>query len=171
MNKFWISIIKLFSLKFKKSEKTVSPINNFNDWTMFEMEIAVMLNLVRENRKPVSVIKNITGLFNAEHKEIPQLIPNQACWEAARKRCEVQFDREEISHDGVEVAFNVLKNEGYTHTAEILASGSVSPESITGAWFKSFKTRTIILETKYKYFGVGVREHKGRKYYCVLFAK
>lgn len=139
-----------------------NPVNNFYDWSEEERSIAVLVNLVREENKPLSMLNK---------NEVTDLVPNKLCWEEARKRCEVQYSREVISHEGVGVAFTAITSEGYTNPAEILAYGYSSPETVVNAWFKSSKHKNILLGLNFKHFGVAKTNHGGRNYYCILFCK
>lgn len=149
-----------------KPKKVKVPVNNFEQWTSFEKSVAAGINLIREENKPISIAARITG-----NNKLSNLTPDQLLYEEAIKRCEVQFDRDIISHDGVGEAFQVMTDAGFKGHAEILAYGYSTPDSVVTAWFNSESHRRIMLKTSHKYFGVAMREHNKRKYYCVLFAR
>ena len=150
MKKIWEAIKRFFGWK----PKVVPvPVNNFNDWSLDERAIATLINI------------------NREESNAPDLTPNQLLWRESIKRCETQFYKDKVSHDGVGVAFTAITGEGYTSPAEILAYAYSSPESVTKAWLKSDSHKKIILKPSYKYFGVAQRTYNDKKYYCVLFCK
>jgi len=170
--KIFKAIIEFFKNLFKKKEKVVPvPVNNFDEWNAMEKNIATFMNIIREESKPLSLIKRIGGVFYSPLNVIPDLIPNKLLWEEARKRCVAQFGREKISHDGVGVAFKVILDAGYLAPGEILAYGYSTAESVLEAWYNSLSHKKVMLRSSYKYYGVAYVENNGKKYYCVLFCK
>jgi hypothetical protein len=167
MKKIWEAIKRFFGWKPKVPVPV--PVNNFNDWHIDERRIAMLMNIVREENKPLSLIKRIGGVFYSPLNIIPDLIPNKLLWEEAIKRCEVQSDREQVSHDGVGVAFKAILGEGYSYPAEILAYAYTKPESVVNAWYNSDSHKKIVLKPSYIYYGVAQREYNNKKFYCVLF--
>lgn len=142
-----------------------TPINNFSDWSKEERLIGAGIDLTRRDSRPLAMLDR---LFKVK---LSNLSPNKLLYEEAVKRCEAQFKRIKISHDGVEEAFKVLAASGFKKQAEILASGYKTPNEVVNAWLNSRNHRRIILKGSHKYFGVAMRENNGKKYYCILFAK
>lgn len=139
--------------------------NNFTDWSNEERLIAAGIDLEREKSKPLSILGRLLKV------KLSNLKPDKLLYDEAVKRCEAQFKRIKISHDGAEEAFEVLAASGFKKQAEILASGYKTPNEVVNAWLNSRNHRRIILKSSHNYFGVAMRESNGKKYYCILFAK
>lgn len=168
LKRIWIVIKKFFGW----GPKVVpTPVNNFLEWNERERQVATFINMVREENKPLSISRKIAGLFYSKLNNIPDLTPEKLLWEEARKRCEAQFGRPTISHEGVGVAFKAIIDSGFESPAEILAYGYVSTSAVVNAWFNSESHKKIMLRNSYKYFGVANLKHNNKNYYCVLFCK
>lgn len=145
---------KLFGRK-RKPKIKYTPINNFEDWSDFEKSILNLINKYRESlgKNPVTAEK--------------------AGWEQAKLRVEFQkinyAENGQISHDQYGVAYNNLKNLGFSNIAEILAYGYSSAESVVNAWINSDGHNKILIGNFTK---VGISQDKneqGRNFYCGLF--
>lgn len=158
MKKIWEAIKRFFGWK-PKVVKT--PVNNFTEWTTFEKSIAAAINMLREQHA------QSTGRVT----KVRQLIPEKLLWEEARKRCQYMIDTQEVSHEGVGVAFKAIIDAGFQSPGEILAYAYSTPSSVVNAWNNSEGHRKAMLSYVPHYFGVAMIEHNTKKYYCVLFCR
>jgi hypothetical protein len=155
---FWETIKRFFGWE----PKVVPvPVNNFKEWNVNEVAIAVLINRMRGQY----------AQKNSKVIQIKQLTPNELLWQEARKRCQVLADTGSISHDGVGVAFGAIAQAGYKSPGEIVAYQYRSPESVVKAWLNSSNHAKIIYSSTPTYFGVANLTIKGKYYYCVLFCK
>lgn len=138
-------VSKLFRKKKQPTAHVV--INNYDKWSLFEKQVAELLNSKRK---------------------VP-LIPNKDCHGEATKRVIFQLAQPTITHDFVGVAFNALGDLGYYNHGEILAYGFSNAESVVNAWMKSTRHKKMILNSTFKYFGVSVLQSNRKYYFCVLF--
>lgn len=125
-----------------------NDINNYSEWSQEERVIADLLLEIN-----------------------PSMSPNKLHKDEADKRCLIQMNNYNISHDGVFLAFKVLIDNGYALPAEILGMGFNSPESVVKAWKNSEDHFKYMKNKDNKYFGVSRMVKDGTTYYCVLFSK
>ena len=104
-----------------KMSKKVN-LNNFDEWSDLEKQLAVLINLYREENKPKSIIARILGKTS-----VPDLIPDRNLYNKAKQRNQIQTTRPKISHEGVEEMFLELSNLGYSKSAELIAYGYTHP--------------------------------------------
>lgn len=167
----WIK--KIFNKLTGNSEEEIIPtlVNDFNSWSADEQYIGQLIDVVREEFKPLSRLKKVINKYVQVFNKVPDLVPNKDCREEALGRVNIQIERGFISHDGVEVSINKLENKGYNGISEILAFSFRSPESVVEAWYNSETHRRALMNSSNIYYGVAQKEYLGKKFYCVFFVR
>lgn len=148
-------IIKCFLNLFKKKKSTPKfpkPENNVLDWNKDEQQLAMLMR-------------------DYLHEVNPDIQENKLLHDLAVDRCKYLIEREKVSHDGVGTAFEAILAEGYIMPAEILGYAYKTAQTMLNGWKKSVDHDKTILNPKHRYYGIGIVEHKGKKYYCTLFAR
>lgn len=148
-----------------KMSKKVN-LNNFDEWSDLEKQLAVLINLYREENKPKSIIARILGKTS-----VPDLIPDKNLYNKAKQRNQIQTTRPKISHEGVEEMFLELSNLGYSKSAELIAYGYTHPKLVLEAWVYNDNQKEILLRNDFKYIGVSILKDKDKSYFSVVLSK
>lgn len=86
-------------------------------------------------------------------------------------QAEAQLRSEQISKDFSHLLFKYskarLRRLGIKSSAEILARGYTESDKVINAWLHSQDHRKILLATRYKYIGIGIKN----KYISVILAR